>query len=154
MFISKKNPEWAIKTEFQHYLVCFLFHTRPGCCHQGHLKFPLCVLFFFSGKMAKIHRLTAAYVLAKVFMVPVQIKSPNVSEKSFLPAAAAGAEPCCAPSQQPFQAFEPFLGWEFPTKEGVNYFGGLCTSTAICYNGSFTAILQEGIIRLMICWFS
>ena len=46
--------------------------------------------------MAKIHHLTTAYVHAKIFMVPVQIKSPNVSEKSFLPASATAAVPHCA----------------------------------------------------------
>lgn len=74
--------------------------------------------------MAKVHCLTAAYVLAKILMVPVQIKSPNVSEKSFLQAAAAGAELCCAQLQQPFQAFEQCWGWEFAAKRGLNYLEG------------------------------
>lgn len=105
--------------------LCSLFHTHPGCCHQGNLKFPLCA-FFFACEMAKIHHLTAAYMHAKIFMVSVQIKSPNISEKSFLPAAVTAAVPRCAWSQQPVQVFEQFLGWELPhQRRGKLFWGAL-----------------------------
>lgn len=140
LFIGKKT-EWAIKTEFQRYLDSVLSFICSRLLSSRKLEIPS-LWFYFCTRNGQDTSPNRCLHACKSIYGPRANKISKLF-REFIPSSSC------------FRFLSSFGAENCPAKGGGNLGGGaLCTLTAVCSNGRFTAILQERIISLTICWFS